>query len=124
MVVVVAVDLFVLDELCRTDVLVPVEGGPQNHALLDLGLFFLLVDCFETGVGEVVLLPLGKNDELQEEPKEVDLSLLRLADPGDGLDFFEVQECIDADVVIFLIDGIECEFPYGLGCGEGEKGGV
>lgn len=56
--VVVAVDLLILDELGGTDVLVLAESDPQDHALFDLCLLFLLMDCFETGVGEVVLLPL------------------------------------------------------------------
>jgi hypothetical protein len=57
--------------------------------------------------GEVVELSLVVNDELKEESKEMNLFLLGLADAGNALYLLEVEQGVDADVVVLLIDCVE-----------------
>lgn len=80
------------------------EGCSKTDVFLYLRFLFVLVDCLESGMYHVELLSLWEYDELQEEAKQVNLSLFRLADAGNGLHLFEVEQCVDADVVVLLVD--------------------
>lgn len=122
-VVVVAVDLVVLYKFAAVYVVVLGEGRPQSQVLFHLRLLLVLVDCFLSGVVEVVFPPVGEDGHLQEKPEEVDLSLLGFADSGDGLDLFEIEEGVDADVVVLFVDRVQSELSERLGV-EGEHGAV
>lgn len=57
----------------------------------------------------VVGLAQGIGDDLHEEPQEVDLALLYLADAGNAVYLLEVENGSDVEVVIFLLDFVHGE---------------
>ena len=57
----------------------------------------------------VVSLAQVVGDDLHEEPQEVDLAFLYLADTGDAVYFLEVENSGDIEVVIFFLDVVHGE---------------
>lgn len=107
--VVVAVYLVVLKELGQADELILAEYAGEVQAFLYHLFLFELVLCGNALAARVVGPAEGVGDDLHEEPEEVDLPLLDLADAGDAVDLLEVEHRGDVEEVIFFLDGVHCE---------------
>lgn len=85
------------------------EDAGQVQAFLHQFLLLDLVLGENPRAARVISLAQGVSDDLHEEPQEVDLAFLYLADAGDAVYLFEVENGGDVEVVIFLLDFVHGE---------------
>lgn len=107
--VVVAIDLVVLQQLSHADELILAEDASQVQAFLHQFLLLDLVLGENARAARVVRFPEGVGDDLHEEPQEVYLAFLYLADAGDTVYLLEVKNRCDVEVVIFFLDFVHGE---------------